>query len=59
MIQIFDFVQPLARNSMLLWFEKNYDVTLTLCNKANFLRTALEIFLCHAWGSAVSLKKDF
>jgi hypothetical protein len=44
---------------MLFWFEKNYDVTLTLCNKAIFLRTALKIFLCHAWGIAVGFEKDF
>ena len=32
MIQIHDFVQSLARNSIPLWFEKNYDVNLTLSN---------------------------
>ena len=39
MIQIHDFVQSLARNSIPLWFEKNYDVNLTLCNMADFLKT--------------------
>jgi hypothetical protein len=28
---------------MLLWFEKNYDVNLTLSNLANFLKTDLKI----------------
>ena len=59
MIQIYDFVQTLTRNNILLWFEKNYDVTLTLCDKANFLKTDLKIIWCHAWGIAVSLQKDF
>ena len=40
---------------MLLWFEKNYDVNLTLSNLANFLKTDLKIVLYHAWGIAVSL----
>ena len=39
---------------MLLWFEKIYDVNLTLSNLAIFLKTDLEIALCHAWGIAVS-----
>ena len=58
MIQIHDFVQSLARNSIPLWFEKNYDVNLTLSNQANFLKTDLKNVLCHAWGIAVSLQKD-
>ena len=58
-IQAHDFVQSLARNSMLLYFEKNYDVTLTLSNLSSFLKTYLKIVLYHAWGIAVSLKKDF
>jgi hypothetical protein len=40
---------------MLLWFEKNYDVTLTLSNMADFLKTDLKNVLCLAWGIAVSL----
>jgi hypothetical protein len=59
MIQIHDFVKSLARNSMLLWFVKNYDVTLTMPNKTIFSKTVLKIVLYHAWGIAVSLKKDF
>ena len=59
MIQTHDLVWSLARNSMLLWFVKNYDVTLTLSNKTIFLKTDLKIVLYHAWGIAVSLKKDF
>jgi hypothetical protein len=55
MIQIHDFVQSLARNSIPLWFEKNYDVNLTLSNKTNFLKTNLKNVLCLAWGIAVNL----
>ena len=44
---------------MLLWFVKNYDVTLTLSDVTNFLKTDLKIVLCHAWGIAVSFKKEF
>ena len=58
-IQIHDFVLSLARNSMLLWFEKNYDVTLTLFNMADFLKTDLKNVLCLTWGIAVSLLKNF
>ena len=32
MIQMYDFFKSLARNSMLFWFEKNYDVNITLSN---------------------------
>ena len=42
MIQIHDFVQSLARNSIPLWFEKNYDVNLTLSNKTNFFENQFE-----------------
>ena len=59
MIQIHDFVQSLARNSIPLWFEKNYDVNLTLSNKTNFLKTNLINVLCLAWGIAVNLQKEF
>ena len=59
MIQIHDFVQSLARNSIPLWFEKNYDVNLTLSNKTNFLKTNLKNVLCLAWGIAVSLQKEY
>ena len=44
---------------MLLWFEKYYDVNLTLSNKGNFLKTDLEKALCPAWGIAVGLYKEF
>ena len=40
---------------MLLWFEKTYDVSLTLSNMANFLKIDLKYILGHAWGIAVSL----
>ena len=59
MIQIRDFVQSLARNSIPLWFEKNYDVNLTLSNKTNFLKTNLKNVLCLAWGITVSSLKKF
>ena len=55
MIQIHDFVQSLARNSIPLWFEKNYDVNLTLSNKTNFLKNKKKNVLCLAWGIAVNL----
>ena len=44
---------------MLLWFEKYYDVNLTLYNWGNFLKTDLEKALCPAWGIAVGLYKGF
>ena len=59
MIQIHDFVKSLARNNVLFWFERNYDVSLALSNQTNLLEIILKIVLCHAWGIAVSLKKDF
>jgi hypothetical protein len=40
---------------MLLWFEKNYDVSVTLSNKPNFIKTDLKNVLCHAWVIAISL----
>ena len=40
---------------MLLWFEKNYDVSPTLSNLANFLKIDLKNILGHAREIAVSL----
>ena len=59
MIQIHDFVKSLARNNVLFWFERNYDVSLALSNVANLLGINLEIVLCHAWGIAVSFENGF
>ena len=59
MIQIHDFMSSLARNNMLFWFEKNYDVSLALSTYANLLEIILKIVLCHAWEIAVSFEKDF
>ena len=44
---------------MLLWFVKNYDMNLTLSNWGSFLKTDLNKALCHAWGNAVGLYKEF
>ena len=59
MIQIHDFMQSLARINMLFWFERNYDVSLALCHYTKLLEINWKIFLCHAWGIAVSFVKDF
>ena len=49
----------MARNSMLLCFEKNYFVTLTLSNLANLLKINLKIDLCCAKGNYCQFEEGF